>query len=76
MAVKGRDLSDGLPKVDTVSSVEVREALDPIFLGIEDMAILPVAPLTRAAALFEKVPPIHHVLSPRSCAASMRSAPP
>ena len=37
MAVKGRDLSDGLPKVDTVSSVEVREALDPIFLGIEDM---------------------------------------
>ena len=37
MAVKGRDLSDGLPKVDTVSSVEVREALDPIFLGIEDI---------------------------------------
>ncbi|MDR1731054.1 MAG: rod shape-determining protein [Synergistaceae bacterium] len=37
MAVKGRDLSDGLPKIDTVSSVEVREALDPIFLRIEDM---------------------------------------
>lgn len=37
MAVKGRDLSDGLPKVDTVSSVEVREALDPIFLRIEDL---------------------------------------
>ncbi|MDR1649201.1 MAG: rod shape-determining protein, partial [Synergistaceae bacterium] len=37
MAVKGRDLSDGLPKIDRVSSVEVREALDPIFLRIEDM---------------------------------------
>ena len=37
MAVKGRDLTDGLPKIDTVSSVEVREALDPIFLRIEDM---------------------------------------
>jgi rod shape-determining protein MreB len=37
MAVKGRDLSDGLPKIDTVSSVEVRDALDPIFLRIEDM---------------------------------------
>ncbi|NLL36596.1 MAG: rod shape-determining protein [Fretibacterium sp.] len=37
MAVKGRDLSDGLPKSDIVSSVEVREALDPIFGGIEDM---------------------------------------
>lgn len=37
MAVKGRDLSYGLPKVDTVSSVEVREALDPIFLRIEDL---------------------------------------
>ena len=37
MSVKGRDLTDGLPKIDTVSSVEVREALDPIFLRIEDM---------------------------------------
>ncbi|MDR2527507.1 MAG: rod shape-determining protein [Synergistaceae bacterium] len=37
MAVKGRDLTDGLPKIDKVSSVEVREALEPIFLRIEDM---------------------------------------
>ena len=37
MAVKGRDLSDGLPKSDMVSSLEVREALEPIFLSIEDM---------------------------------------
>ena len=37
MSVKGRDLTDGLPRIDTVSSVEVREALDPIFLRIEDM---------------------------------------
>ncbi|MDK2958137.1 MAG: rod shape-determining protein MreB [Synergistaceae bacterium] len=37
MAVKGRDLADGLPKADTVSSVEVREALEPIVLRIEDM---------------------------------------
>jgi rod shape-determining protein MreB len=37
MAVKGRDLSDGLPKIDTVSSIEVREALEPIFMRIEDM---------------------------------------
>ena len=37
MAVKGRDLSDGLPKSDIVSSVEVREALDPLLTGIEDM---------------------------------------
>ena len=37
MLVKGRDLSGGLPKSDTVSSVEVREALQPIFTGIEDM---------------------------------------
>ncbi|MDR2523367.1 MAG: rod shape-determining protein [Synergistaceae bacterium] len=37
MAVKGRDLTDGLPKIDRVSSTEVREALDPIFLHIEDM---------------------------------------
>ena len=31
MSVKGRDLSGGLPKSDTVSSVEVREAMEPIF---------------------------------------------
>ena len=37
MSVKGRDLSDGLPKSDIVSSVEVREAMEPIFTGIEDM---------------------------------------
>ncbi|MBQ9904466.1 MAG: rod shape-determining protein [Synergistaceae bacterium] len=37
MNVKGRDLSDGLPKSDTVSSVEVREAMEPIFKSIEDM---------------------------------------
>ncbi|MBQ7666027.1 MAG: rod shape-determining protein, partial [Synergistaceae bacterium] len=37
MNVKGRDLSDGLPKSDTVSSIEVREAMEPIFVGIEDM---------------------------------------
>ena len=37
MSVKGRDLSDGLPKSDMVSSLEVREALEPIFLSIEDM---------------------------------------
>ena len=37
MLVKGRDLSGGLPKSDTVSSVEVREAMEPIFTGIEDM---------------------------------------
>lgn len=37
MHVKGRDLSGGLPKSDTVSSVEVREAMEPIFTGIEDM---------------------------------------
>ena len=37
MNVKGRDLSVGLPKSDTVSSIEVREAMEPIFIGIEDM---------------------------------------
>ena len=37
MHVKGRDLSDGLPKSDIVSSIEVREAMDPIFVSIEDM---------------------------------------
>lgn len=47
MAVKGRDLSDGLPKSDTVSSIEVREALEPIFLSIEDMV----------KVALEKIPP-------------------
>ncbi len=37
MEVKGRDLSDGLPKIDKVSSLEVREALEPVLSGIEDM---------------------------------------
>jgi rod shape-determining protein MreB len=37
MEVKGRDLKDGLPKVVRVSSVEVREALDPIMIRMEDM---------------------------------------
>ena len=37
MNVKGRDLSGGLPKSDIISSVEVREAMEPIFTGIEDM---------------------------------------
>ena len=37
MSVKGRDLSDGLPKSDMISSIEVREAMEPIFTGIEDM---------------------------------------
>lgn len=37
MSVKGRDLADGLPKSDVVSSVEIREALEPIVLRIEDM---------------------------------------
>lgn len=37
MSVKGRDLSDGLPKSSSVSSIEVREAMEPIFTGIEDM---------------------------------------
>ncbi|MDD4836913.1 MAG: rod shape-determining protein [Synergistales bacterium] len=35
--VKGRDLADGLPKVTTVSSVEIREALDPLISRVEDM---------------------------------------
>ncbi len=37
MSVKGRDLSDGLPKTSIVSSLEVREAMESIFTGIEDM---------------------------------------
>lgn len=35
--VKGRDLADGLPKVTTVSSIEIREALDPLISRVEDM---------------------------------------
>jgi len=34
--VKGRDLVDGLPKVVKLSSVEVREAIEPVILQIED----------------------------------------
>ena len=37
MNVKGRDLSGGLPKSDIISSIEVREAMEPIFTNIEDM---------------------------------------
>lgn len=37
MEVKGRDLMDGLPKVVNVSSVEVRDAIEPIICRIEDM---------------------------------------
>jgi len=37
MEVKGRDLMDGLPKAVEISSVEVREALNPSILRIEDM---------------------------------------
>jgi rod shape-determining protein MreB len=36
MNVKGRDLVDGLPKVVNLSSVEVREALEPVVAQIED----------------------------------------
>lgn len=35
--VKGRDLADGLPKVEHVTSVEVREVLLPLISRIEDM---------------------------------------
>lgn len=35
--VKGRDLADGLPKVETVTSVEIREVLSPLISRIEDM---------------------------------------
>lgn len=35
--VKGRDLADGLPKVTSVSSVEIRESLDPLISRVEDM---------------------------------------
>lgn len=35
--VKGRDLADGLPKVSMVSSVEIRESLDPLIVRVEDM---------------------------------------
>lgn len=34
--VKGRDLVDGLPKVVNLSSVEVREAIEPVVAQIED----------------------------------------
>lgn len=37
MEVKGRDLKDGLPKVVKVTSAEVRDAIEPIICGIEDM---------------------------------------
>jgi len=47
MNVKGRDLSGGLPKSDVVSSIEVREAMEPVFIGIEDMV----------KSALEKMPP-------------------
>ena len=37
MSVKGLDPSNGLPKSILVSSVEVRESLESITIGIEDM---------------------------------------
>lgn len=37
MEVKGRDLKHGLPKVVKVTSAEVRDAIEPIVCGIEDM---------------------------------------
>jgi rod shape-determining protein MreB len=36
MEVKGRDLTDGLPRSVTLSSVQVREAIEPIVEKIED----------------------------------------
>ncbi|MDO5115931.1 MAG: rod shape-determining protein [Synergistaceae bacterium] len=36
MDVKGRDLVEGLPKVVSISSVEVREAIEPVILRIEE----------------------------------------
>ena len=36
MDVKGRDLVDGLPKVVTISSEEVRDSKEPIIVQIED----------------------------------------
>lgn len=36
MDVKGRDLINGLPKVVTMSSEEVREAIEPVIVQIED----------------------------------------
>lgn len=47
MNVKGRDLSGGLPKSETVSSIEVREAMESVFTGIEDMV----------KSALEKMPP-------------------
>ncbi len=37
MEVKGRDLMDGLPKAVTVTSSEIREAIEPIVSRIEEM---------------------------------------
>ncbi|MDR1133581.1 MAG: rod shape-determining protein [Synergistaceae bacterium] len=37
MEVKGRDLMDGLPKVVSVTSTEVRDAIESIILRIEEM---------------------------------------
>lgn len=34
--VKGRDLVDGLPKIVRIGSAEVREAIEPVILQIED----------------------------------------
>ena len=37
MQVKGRDLSGGLPRIASISSVEVRESIEPIISRIEDV---------------------------------------
>lgn len=37
MEVKGRDLADGLPKAEIVTSLEIREVLLPLISRIEDM---------------------------------------
>lgn len=36
MEVKGRDLKEGLPMVKVVTSTEVREAIEPVIMRIED----------------------------------------
>ena len=54
MDVKGRDLVDGLPKVVTISSEEVRDAIEPVIVQIEDTirTTLERTPHRGAAALF------------------------
>lgn len=47
MDVKGRDLLDGLPKIAHITSVDVRDALDPVYQQIEETI----------RATLEKTPP-------------------